>query len=106
MRVQYLGGEDLLEEGMATTLVFFPGKSHGQRSLVATVCGVPKNWTRLKRPSTHACIQSQYLFNFCVTLFTDIGTVYGQKLVIVRQSQKLPSQVRNLKRFLLLAFER
>ena len=104
MRVQYLGGEDLLEEGMATTLVFFPGKSHGQRSLVATVHGVPKNWTLLKRPSTHACIQSQYLFNFCVTLFTDIGTVYGQKLV--RQSQKLPSQVRNLKTFLLPAFEK
>ena len=47
MRVQYLGGEDLLEEGMATTLVFLPGKSHGQRSLVATVHGVTKSWTRL-----------------------------------------------------------
>ena len=45
MRVQYLGGEDLLEEGMATTLVFLPGKSHGQRSLVATVHGVTKSWT-------------------------------------------------------------
>ena len=68
--------------------------------------GSQKSWTRLKRPSAHTCIQSQYLFIFCVTLFTDIGTIYGQKLVIVRQSQKLPSQVQNLKRFLLPAFER
>ena len=29
-----LGGEDPLEKGMATTLVFLPGKFHGQRSLV------------------------------------------------------------------------
>ena len=28
-----LGGEDPLEEEMATTPVFLPGKSHGQRSL-------------------------------------------------------------------------
>ena len=27
------------------TTVFFPGKSHGQRSLVATVHGFPKNRT-------------------------------------------------------------
>ena len=29
-----LGREDPLEEGMATTPVFLPGKSHAQRSLV------------------------------------------------------------------------
>ena len=29
-----LGGEDPLEEEMATTPVFLPGKPHGQRSLV------------------------------------------------------------------------
>ena len=29
-----LGQEDPLEEGMATPPVFFPGKFHGQRSLV------------------------------------------------------------------------
>ena len=29
------------------TLVFFPGESHGQRSLAATVHGVTKNWTPL-----------------------------------------------------------
>ena len=36
------------------TPVFLPGKSHGQRSLAATVYGVAKSWTRL---NTHAiCI--------------------------------------------------
>ena len=33
-RVLSLGREDPLEEEMATTPVFLPGKSHGQRSLV------------------------------------------------------------------------
>ena len=32
MRVQSLGQEDPLEKEMATTSVFLPGKSHGQRS--------------------------------------------------------------------------
>ena len=32
-QVQSLGWEDPLEEGMATTPVFLPGESHGQRSL-------------------------------------------------------------------------
>ena len=31
---QSLGQEDPLEKGMTTTLVFFPGESHGQRTLV------------------------------------------------------------------------
>ena len=31
--VQPLGGDDPLEEGMATHSVFWPGESHGQRSL-------------------------------------------------------------------------
>ena len=47
-RVQPLGWEDPLEKGMATHPVFLPGKSHGQRSLAATVSGVPKSRTRLK----------------------------------------------------------
>ena len=34
MRVRPLGWEDPLEEGMQPTLVFSPGESHGQRSLV------------------------------------------------------------------------
>ena len=32
--ISSLGGEDPLEEGMATTPKFLPGKSNGQRSLV------------------------------------------------------------------------
>ena len=32
--VQSLGWEDPLEKEMATTPVFLPGKSHGQKSLV------------------------------------------------------------------------
>ena len=45
--VQSLGQEDPLEEGMATTQVFLPGESHGQRSLAATIHGVTKSQTRL-----------------------------------------------------------
>ena len=32
-QVQFLGQEDLLEKEMEVTLVFLPGKSHGQKSL-------------------------------------------------------------------------
>ena len=35
MWVQSLGWEDPLEKGMQPTLVFLPGESHGQRSLVS-----------------------------------------------------------------------
>ena len=35
MRVGSLSWEDPLEKDMATTLVFLPMKSHGQKSLVA-----------------------------------------------------------------------
>ena len=34
-QVRVLGREDPLEEGVATHLVFLPGKSNGQRSLAA-----------------------------------------------------------------------
>ena len=34
MRVGSLGREDSLEEGMATTPIFLPRESYGQRSLV------------------------------------------------------------------------
>jgi len=34
MQVRSLGQEDPLEEEMATTPIFLPGNSHGQRSLV------------------------------------------------------------------------
>ena len=44
MRVQSLGQEDLLEEKMATHLVFLPGKSHEQRSLVGYSPWAHKEW--------------------------------------------------------------
>ena len=34
MQVRFLAPEDPLEKGMAPTLVFLPGESHGQRSLL------------------------------------------------------------------------
>ena len=36
-QVQSLGGEDPLEKGTATHLVFLPGESHGQGAWRATV---------------------------------------------------------------------
>ena len=44
MRVQSLGQEDPLEEGIVTP-IFLPGESHGQRSLVGMAHGVTKGWT-------------------------------------------------------------
>ena len=45
LRIQFLGREDPLEEGMATpTPVFLPGESPGQRSQRATVHRVTENW--------------------------------------------------------------
>ena len=41
------GWEDPLEKEMDPTPVFLLGKSHGQRSLAATVHGVTKSQTRL-----------------------------------------------------------
>ena len=45
MKAQSLGREDPLEKEMATTPVFLPGKSHGQRAWWATVHRVSKSWT-------------------------------------------------------------
>ena len=45
-RAQFLGWEDPLEKGLATTSGFLPGESHGQRSLV--VPKVTKSQTLLK----------------------------------------------------------
>ena len=41
------GGEDPLDKEMATTPVFLPGKSHGQRSLVSYSPWGHKSWTWL-----------------------------------------------------------
>ena len=46
--VRSLSWEDPLEKETATTPVFLPGKSHGQRSLAGyTVHRVTKSWTQL-----------------------------------------------------------
>ena len=43
------GSGNPLEEGMATTPLFLPGESHGQRSLAGYIVHrVAKSWTRLK----------------------------------------------------------
>ena len=50
--VQSLGREDPLEKEMATTLVFLPGKSQGQRSL-----GFYSLWGHKESDTTkHACM--------------------------------------------------
>ena len=53
IRVGVLSQEDPLEEGMQPTLVFLPGESHGQRSLVNCSPLVAKSQTRLRQLSTH-----------------------------------------------------
>ena len=44
IRVWSLGRVDLLDEGMATTIVFLPGESHGTRSLVGYSPSGHKEW--------------------------------------------------------------
>ena len=43
-RVQSLGGEDPLEEGMEPTPVFLPGRSHAQRNLAGYCLWGCKEW--------------------------------------------------------------
>ena len=50
-----LGQEDPLEVGMATPSSTLAWRTHGQRSLAATVRGVTERWKRLKRLGMHAC---------------------------------------------------
>ena len=45
MWVQSLCWKNPLEKEMATTLVFLPEKSHGQRNLVGYSQKVTKSWT-------------------------------------------------------------
>ena len=47
MKVQSLGREDSLDEGMQPTPVFLPGESHGQRNLEDHSHGVAETWTQL-----------------------------------------------------------
>ena len=55
-RVQSLGREDPLEKGMATTPVFLPGKSHGQRSLAGYSPWGHKESDATERAHTHTHI--------------------------------------------------
>ena len=69
-QVRSLGQEDLLQKGMATTPVFLPGESHGQRSLEGySSCGakeldtteqltlsLPIHYAQLKLESDVRCI--------------------------------------------------
>ena len=52
-QVPSLGREDPLEEGMASTPVFLPEKSHDRGAWQATVHGVAKSRTGLRRLSMH-----------------------------------------------------
>ena len=49
-KVRSLGRGDPLEEGMATTPVFLPGESHGQRSLAGC-----SPWSCMIETPEHAC---------------------------------------------------
>ena len=52
--VQYLGREDPLEKGMADNPVFFPGESHGQKSLVGySPCSHKESDTTEQLTHTH-----------------------------------------------------
>ena len=57
MRVQSLSQKDLLEEEMATHLVFLPGKSHGKRSLAGYNPWGHKE-SDMTEPTEHAHTQS------------------------------------------------
>ena len=56
-QVPSLGQEDPLEEGMASTPVFLPEKSHDRGAWQATVHGVAKSRTGLRRLSMHTHTQ-------------------------------------------------
>ena len=60
-QVQSLGREDPLEEEMATTPVFLPGESHGQRSLVGYIPWGPKESDTTECLSPHAPERMKWL---------------------------------------------
>ena len=73
MQLQSLGQGGALEEEIATTPVFSPGKFHGQRIRAVTVHGVTKSRTRLSacvfgcacaHTHTHTHTHTHYVFYF------------------------------------------
>ena len=65
-QVQFLGWEDTLEEGMATSSVFFPRESHGQKSLVGySLQGCKESGTTVSvRPSAMLETRASYYLSF------------------------------------------
>ena len=64
--MQSLGWDDPLEQEMATTPVFLPGKSHGQRCLVGHC-----HWGCKESDITeHACTWRKYLILLTLSLQT------------------------------------
>ena len=48
--------------GQGNQLVLLTGESHGHRNLMATIRGVAKSQTRLKRRSTHTCVSESLCY--------------------------------------------
>ena len=70
MWVQSLGWEDPLEEGMPLKYPCLQ-KSYEQRSLVATVHGIAKSWTRqCTRAHTCSILNSSSLL--CILIFSHV----------------------------------
>ena len=94
-----LDWEDPLGEEMATTAIFLPGKSHGQRSLQwATVCRIRKSQTRQKQLNMgmNTCVCLYYssskfptsLF-FSKIYFIEVQFIYNVVLISAVQQNKL-----------------
>ena len=66
-RVQSLGQEDPLEKAMATTLVFLPGNSHGQRSLAGYSPWSLKESDTTEQLSMHTATYQNLYFIFLNT---------------------------------------
>ena len=78
-----MGWEDPLEEGMATTPVFLPGESHGQRSLVGCSPGGHKESDTTERLTTLATEQQQQkIFNKLIICIALLNTKECHKIFI------------------------
>ena len=66
-------GKTPLEEGMATTQVFLPGESHGQRGLGATIHGVTESMIEATE-RTHGSIKDNINFKDMVPYRTHFLT--------------------------------
>ena len=103
MWVQSLGQEDPLEKEMATTPVFLPGESHGQRSLAGYSPWGHKepNWSDLA--CTHVSVFALcHIPTFCLMLsmlsaamnISSLDLVSGSEWVLTQSLTKVPSKDR------------